>query len=114
MTPEAKQALIEAYRQWTPDNGVTIDELANEHGVTKSALYAMLRRENIPLHTGRANTPLRLAGGQTPLLEDMGRIAVEVILDQLQELKSENARLKSLVDANRGRIEELERGSRSL
>lgn len=97
MSPEDRVALIDAYKAWTPDNGVTIDELATSHGVTKSALYAMLRRENVPLHTGRGVGGRPGAGGP-PLLEEMGRVAIAVILDQLTDLKIENRRLQARVD----------------
>lgn len=94
MTEEAKRALILAYRAWRPESGVTIDELAQSHGVTKSALYAMLRREGEPLHTGRATNGIR---SQEPLMEGMSRIALELILDQRDELRAEVARLRLLV-----------------
>lgn len=96
MSPDAKRQLIQAYRAWSPDSGITVDELAAQHGITKSAMYAMLRREGVDLHTGRSNG----TGGvrsQEPLMAEMGRIALEVILDQRDEYKAEVARLTALL-----------------
>lgn len=71
----------------------TIDDLAKEYGVTKSALYAMLKREGEPLHTGRG------AGVRTqePLMAEMGRIALEVILEQRDDLRDHVKRLQQQV-----------------
>jgi transposase-like protein len=101
MTSETRMALIDAYKAWSPESGVSVDELAARHGVTKSAMYAMLRRENVPLHTGRGNS---VAGvrGQEPLMAEMGRIALEVILEQRDELRAEVARLRAEVARLRG------------
>lgn len=97
MSQQARKDLIEAYQKWSPDSQVSIDELAQQHGVTKSALYAMLRRENIPLHTGRGTTNIRT---QEPLMVEMGRIALEVILEQRDDLRDEVVRLRALLTAH--------------
>jgi transposase-like protein len=95
MSQDAKRQLIQAYRAWSPDSGITVDELAAQHGITKSAMYAMLRREGVDLHTGRSNgTGVR---SQEPLMAEMGRIALEVILDQRDDYKNEVARLTAML-----------------
>lgn len=93
MSDESRQALVQEYRAWRPETGVSIEDLARSHGVTKSALYAMLKREGEPLHTGRS------AGirGQEPLMSEMGRIALELILEQRDDFKADVKRLRALV-----------------
>lgn len=96
MSDETKRALIEAYRNWTPDSGMTLEQLANSFGVTKSAMYAMLRREGEPLHTGRGANGVGLRA-QEPLMAEMSRIALEMLLDQRDHLRADNARLRAIV-----------------
>lgn len=95
MTEAEKRALIEAYQSWQPDNGLSAEELAQEHNVTRSAMYSLLRQEGIELKTGRTKTRLH---GAEPLMPDMARIALEVILDQLVAAKNEIRDLRARLD----------------
>jgi hypothetical protein len=91
MTNETKLALAKAYKEWRPRSGITADSLAEAHGVTKCAMYAFLRREGIPLKRGRvAPGPQR----QSPATGDLSRAMVEVLLDQLIDLKIERRALE--------------------
>lgn len=97
MSEEAKRALILAYRAWRPETGVTIEELAQSHGVTKSALYAMLDREGEPLHTGRRSKGILRDEYAGFTRDDLTRQMGQLILDDRDELKAEVARLRLLV-----------------
>jgi hypothetical protein len=91
MTEQTKLALAKAYKEWRPRSGISAESLAEAHGVTKCAMYAFLRREGIPLKRGRvAPGPTRLA----PAAGDLSRAMVEVLLDQLIDLKIERRALE--------------------
>lgn len=98
MTDESRRALIEAYQRWQPESGITADQIANQYGVTRSSMYTLLRREGIPLKTGRNQRPVN----QEPLLGDMGRVAVELMLDKIDMLNQRVRELEAQLAAKNG------------
>lgn len=92
MTDESRRALIQAYRAWQPGSGVTLDQLVHQHGTTKSTLYNILESEGEPLHTKRPSRE-QSSRSQEPLMAEMGRLALGVILDQRDEYRAKVAEL---------------------
>ena len=82
-------ALATAYQEWRPRYGISAESIAAAHSVTKCSMYAMLRREGIPLKTGKHSQRAE------PPLADVSRVMVEILLDQLTDLKIEQRGLQA-------------------
>jgi hypothetical protein len=108
LTPSQEADIIEAYRSW--DGSETVVDFAHGQGISKQALYGLLRRRGIRTRTQEAfmsenpdNSAEEMAG-----LADwmMDKVATQV----LKTILEENRRVHSLED----RVERLERRLRDL
>ena len=106
LTPSQEADIIEAYRSW--DGSETVEEFARRHGISKQALYGLLRRRGIRTRTQEAFMSGNDDEGGVPGLADW--LVDKVATQALKTILEENRRVHILED----RIERLERRLREL
>lgn len=73
-------------------------ELAAEHGISRQALYQILARKGVVVKSARTTgaVPARLMTDD--LLDRMAQQALRALLDELEEARAENRRLRDLLE----------------
>jgi hypothetical protein len=106
LTPSQEADIIESYRSW--DRSETVEEFARRHGISKQALYGLLRRRGIRTRTQEA---FMSADGNEPGEPGLADWLVDKVATQaLKTILEENRKIHIL----EYRIEMLERRLREL
>lgn len=97
MNSHTQLALIKAYLEWRPRSGVSAEQLAEAHGATKCSMYAMLRREGVPLKTG--GRPPSLPSAPDGLAKRMATLLLDQLIDMKIEIRTLEQELQQLATA---------------
>jgi len=89
--------LVEAYNKWDPETDGSIEDLAESLGVSKTTLYSTLAKANVPLRGGRSSDTYSQA-------EVMARLALDSLLERLEQLTARNVELERENEALRQQL----------
>lgn len=95
---ERQKEVVRAYREWNPDEK-TSEQLAQSMGISRARMYTILKKMGEPLKTNEQSVAGRHIG--TGMEGEMARIALEAILDQLHDARSEADDLRKRLDEYR-------------
>ena len=104
LTPSQEADIIESYRSW--DRSETVEEFARRHGISKQALYGLLRRRGIRTRTQEAF----MSGGEEDdavpgladwLVDKVATQALKTILEENRKVHQLEAHIEALEAALR-------------